>query len=171
MSARVGETLSPPLSVNGWSPQGSILGNLLFTVTTTEMDYADHDLNAAHADHAEPLEADESYPIDLPLARIVSDRGSELGIDNMTILMPDNDNVRPFHQNGINLDNLSDDEPECSYYRHRDYTQSTLTVADQFCEFVPPGNLIGACLNGNYSSTTGLTFVHMCRQQGYPSFL
>ena len=48
MSARIVSTLSAPKQVNGGSPQGSILGNLLFTVTTDKL--------------ADSIEYDRGYP-------------------------------------------------------------------------------------------------------------
>ena len=53
------------------------------------------------------------------------------------------------------------DELQVDYYNHGSYLQSTPTNRGQFEEFLPPGNLINSCLSGDYSSTTGMTFVYM----------
>ena len=38
MRARIGNTLSDPLTIKGGSPQGTLLGNLLFTLTTDKIE-------------------------------------------------------------------------------------------------------------------------------------
>ena len=38
MSVKIGDTMSTPLPINGGSPQGTLLGNLIFIVATSEID-------------------------------------------------------------------------------------------------------------------------------------
>ena len=38
MQVRIGNTLSTPKKINGGSPQGSILGNYLFCITTDQLE-------------------------------------------------------------------------------------------------------------------------------------
>ena len=159
MQVRVDDVLSAPRAVNGGSPQGSILGNLLFTITTDkisdDISYAKPDLNIADL-ASEQLSADH---LDLGLARIVNDSQSScLGINNITVVadQPELPSLT-FSDNGTS----SDSNPEISYYNHPEFVQSTPTQRGQFASFIPPGNLITSCLSGEYSSTTGLTFVYM----------
>lgn len=86
------------------------------------------------------------------MARIVSPVGSDLGVNNITVESKVNEVTPPFERNGFH----SDDMPTYSQY-----TQSTPTARGQFASFIPPGNLIESCLDGTYSSTSGLTFVYM----------
>ena len=50
----------------------------------------------------------------------------------------------------------------------RSFRQSTPTTRGQFHDFIPPGNLVEACLSGTFSSTTCLTFVHMPGMKKWP---
>ena len=163
MSARIGSTLSSKKAVNGGSPQGSILGNLLFIVTTDKLsdgiEFSPGEVNEPRIDHGESDDLDGSFMVlDGSLARIISDSPSELGINNITVMREDEERTVSFNDNGI--DN-SNGLIEQSYFQHGTYTQSTPTNRGQFHEFVPPGNLVNACLSGEFSSTTGMTFVYM----------
>ena len=88
---------------------------------------------------------------------------SNYGLNNITIVREEPLYTTPFELNGL----VSDDEerlsPDHSYYRHENYVQSTQKVAKQFSNFSPPGNLINSCLREAYSSSNGMTFVHMRR--------
>lgn len=163
MRARIGSVLSSPKLVNGGSPQGSILGNLLFTITT---DYLTESIeyNKVNKNEAilQPSTQDNSHSsgsvlvIDGSLARIAQESGSVLGIDNISVEQEESDGTINFDDNGISPS--LDGTPEPSYKIHPDYTQSTPTARGQFERFIPLGNLVNACLSGDYSNTTGLTF-------------
>ena len=88
--------------------------------------------------------------LDLSLARI-TDGDSLYGMDNVTVERDDLDRTCPFELSGYMTDEL----------RPNEYHQSTLSARGQFAKFCPPGNLVSACLSGDYSSTTGETFVYM----------
>ena len=89
----------------------------------------------------------------------MGDNESELGIDNITVEQQDREDTISFEENGTVSDSM-DNPPECSYYLHDEYHQSTPTNNGQFANFVPPGNIINQCLSDHYSSTTGMTFVY-----------
>lgn len=92
--------------------------------------------------------------IDLGLARIVSGEESLLGINQITVESdPATLPTVSFEDNGLALDFMTDE------LLPTDYHQSTPSARGQFAEFVPPGNLITACLSGSFPSTTGETFV------------
>ena len=141
------------------------MGSFLFTITTDNLthgiDYEADDLNCARHRQEQDEERD-SFPIDLSLARIVGDQDSAYGIDNITIEMEERVHLTPFHMNGVDRSE-QESTPEHSYYHHDDYAQSTPRAASQFENFAPPGNLVNQCLSDTYSSTTGLTFVHLRR--------
>ena len=141
-------TLSEPRTVTGGSPQGSILGNLLFTLTTDFLTDgigyggpSPNDATCQSSANSSGSERDELvFPLDLSLARIVGDQPSELRVDNITV---------------------ESEHDDSSLFSRTSFSQSTPTNRGQFAKFVPPGNLVNACLSGNYSSTTGMTFVYM----------
>ena len=168
MRARIGSTLSLARPVNGGSPQGSILGNLLCTVTTDKLtdniEYNRGILNQAasfSSNHNTLDDLGQVAIIDPLLARVVGEQDSELGINNITVESSiENDHSLPFNLNGIDHESF-ENEPALDYYAHDKYVQSTPTARGQFEEFIPPGNLINACLDGDYSSITGLTFTYM----------
>ena len=163
MTVRVGETLSSPRPVHGGSPQGSMLGNLLFTITTDKIteriDYAKQILNLARLE-----KNTEIISLDTSLARIVTDQHSIYGIDNITVT---SDSVNSSERGTISFEHNGREctpdreEPDLDYIRHSDFIQSTPTQKGKFARFVPPGNIITGCLNDTFSSTTGLTFVYM----------
>ena len=134
--------------------EGSILGCILFTLTTDgidgDIDYGDLGLNEASR---ESMSDDGAvFPIDLSLARIVTDTESAFGLHNISVESELEDTrCVEFHRNG----HQEHESPETQS------TMSTPTARGQFVEFQPPGNLITDCLSGEYSSTTGLTFVYM----------
>ena len=86
MSARVGNCTSNPRHIQGGSPQGSILGCLLFTLTTdgldAEIDYSENEGNEAVLEREDDI---DRFQVDMSLARIVSDAESRLGINNITV--------------------------------------------------------------------------------------
>ena len=77
MQTRIGDAYSNLRSVNGGSPQGSILGNLPFTITTggfgREIIYGKAPLNDGIASVSRSDKA-EVFPLDLSLARISGNR-------------------------------------------------------------------------------------------------
>ena len=164
MRSRVASTFSLSRHVNGGSPQGSILGNLLFTVTTDklaadiEYDQGGHNDCLMNSSSSRTSVGD-IFPVDLSLAQIVSDSPSDHGLNNITVEGISQESTCDFSQNGRDItDNHS---PEVSYFTHDDFVQSTPTNRGQFQDFIPPRNSINSCLDGTYSSTTGLTFVYM----------
>ena len=156
--------LSEPRAIFGGSPQGSILGNLLLTLTTDELtagvDY-EHLNEVAHEEVSNVRASAETFDLspelnetkiirlDLSLARI-TDGASEYGMDNITVEQIEEDNqTYPFESNSYTTDELLP----------KDYHQSTSSTRGQFADFRPPGNLVSSCLSGDYSSTAGETFV------------
>ena len=168
MRARVGPVLSSPRQVNGGSPQGSILGNLLFTVMTDwlskDISYTRNELNRGELEDSD--QNSQVVVLDMSLARVVGDSPSELGINNITVESLEEEHTVPFEQNGSLSQSDLNGMPEYSYYKHEEYTQSTPTVRGQFQNFVPPGNIINTCLDEQYSSTSGMTFVYMQGHKG-----
>ena len=152
--ARVGTTLSDALDIKGGSPQGPILGNLLFTLTTDDLtstiEYHGTDLNAG-------FEQGSIVQVDTNLARITSPENSDYGINNITVISDISELSAPFHANGSitgegTFGSLPDPTP---------FTTSSPTSRGQFAQFIPPGNIVNTCLDETYSSTSGLTFVYM----------
>ena len=96
--------------------------------------------------------------MDQSLATRITEANSEtFGLNNITVEGEERVGTISFSDNGTSELGT----PEHSYIIHPGYTQSTPTTKGQFEEFVPPGNLINACLSEEYSSTTGMTFVYM----------
>ena len=162
MRCRIGSALSLRKNVNGGSPQGSILGNLLFTITTDKLadtiTYERQNLNDCVDESMDSMDTAQVFPLDLSLARIVNDSPSELGINNITVEFSSVEHTYDFQENKSLVE---EGGFVTEYFNHDDYTQSTPNAKGQFNRFVPPGNLVNSCLNDTYSSTTGLTFVYM----------
>ena len=149
MRARMGTALSPPRAVPGGSPQGSILGNLLFTLTTDSLTGAP--TLWAPPDEIITTPTNAITEIDYRLARVVSPSDSELGINNITVLSDlEHTHTLSFEENGQIVGDIG-----------RSYVQSTPSTRGQFHDFLPPGNLECECLSGTFSSTTGRTFDYM----------
>ena len=149
MSVRIGDSMSSPRAVHGGSPQGSILGNLLFSITT---DGLCENIDTSNENPNEVILPNS--PIDDRLARITSENPSCYGFDNITVSADPDELCVPFERNGGN-------DEECDVldqFMHEDYHQSTPTQAGQFITFLPLGNLRrGGCGDSPYSSTTGET--------------
>ena len=149
MAAKVGSVFSSERNVPGGSPQGSILGNLLFTLTTDGLT-RDIEYNKTRGDCAPAAVDSINIVIDPNLARIITDSDSEFGINHISIEADDSDSAQtyPFEENGITMDL----QPSVT---------STPTTRGQFEKFNPPGNLNNNDLNGSYDSLSGDTFVYM----------
>ena len=86
-------------------------------------------------------------PIDLGIARVVSDTQSNLGINNITVLGEESQYAPSFEANRtIVSDGPVDTTPNSSFEHSHAYTQSTPTNRGQFANFLPPGNILSSCL-------------------------
>ena len=107
MQVRIGSTLSDPRNINGGSPQGSILGNYLFCITTDRLeqgiDYrgAVKDRNG-NLDASVSLEACDHHD-DQAESEEVADPTDPLGIRTMAQRMTDNGEPGPGWPNGPDL--------------------------------------------------------------------
>ena len=101
MRARVGDEYSTPRRISGGSPQGSILGNFLFCMTTDRLE-----------DNITAIDppAREHPHIDHGLARIWHEGPSSLGINDILVEREEEPLCVPFHRNGS--DTPADDHVE-----------------------------------------------------------
>ena len=116
MSVKIGETMSEERPVNGGSPQGSILGNFLFCICSDELDRGLQDQPSILNNGPEDENSEDSPPrsthsreeseeqptgVDLGLARIVTDRPSSLGVNNIAVVADQLELCVPFERNGV----------------------------------------------------------------------
>ena len=162
MWAKIGDVLSSPRNINGGSPQGSILGCLLFSITTDgldrNIDYGPPPLNTCDM---EDNPGNRTLNIDLSLALIRTEERSDLGINNITVEADLDGACVSFDRNGTDVSSPA-------LPKNKKFHQSTPTSRGQFEDFIPPGNLVNACLSDTYSSTAELTFVYMASGRRAP---
>ena len=101
MRVRIGDEYSTFRSVAGGSPQGSILGNYLFCMTTDRLEAG---ISAIEA----PPQVSQEF--DPGLARIPHDQPSELGLNNITIEREIEELCIPFSRNGTQTDGDLEEE-------------------------------------------------------------
>ena len=100
MTVRIGDEYSSFRQVAGGSPQGSILGNYLFCMTTDRLEVG---ISAVSAP------APPSQEIDEGLARIRHEHPSELGSNDITLEREFEELCVPFDRNGTQM---GSDQPE-----------------------------------------------------------
>ena len=101
MSVRIGEEMSGPRHAPGGSPQGSILGNYLFCMATDTLEDNCHFPDTTK--QPETPQACSEIAINEGLARIISDRPSALGLNNITVVGDVPELCIPFERNGVTV--------------------------------------------------------------------
>ena len=146
-------TFQPQRSVMGGSPQGSILGKLLFTISTDKISdgiqYKKDDLNCGIEETTLCDDCNELVVLGRSLARIRNDSPSDYGLDDIPFENEEEEETIPLEENG-----RSSDFSPSRLLTGQTFSQSTPTDRGQFAKFVPPGNIITSCLNDTFPDST-----------------